>query len=266
MCTRALFVELLEARLNLSFLPPVSYDVDRYPATVAVDDFNGDGRADLMVVNESSNSVSVLLGRGDGSFQEPASYSLGARPLALAVADFNQDGNPDLAGTVAGEAGAVGVLLGRADGTFQDARLYRAGPNPLSLAVADFNGDDYRDLAVSNFRFAGTVSVLLNDADWGRSAAGAGVPPALLRPAVIPALPVTAAAAAALADTVPSAPRAQSGNAVGVEWFTAARRGAERAFTLVTIQAATGRAEDLWPDGARPDGPSLEASVLPPGL
>ena len=36
---------------------------------MAVGDFNGDGKADLAVANYSDNSVSVLLGNGDGTFQ-----------------------------------------------------------------------------------------------------------------------------------------------------------------------------------------------------
>ena len=38
---------------------------------VAAGDFNGDGKPDLVVANFNDNTVSVLLGNGDGTFQTP---------------------------------------------------------------------------------------------------------------------------------------------------------------------------------------------------
>src|SRR5213075_2271365 len=46
--------------------PYHTYDVGSYPASVAIADFNGDGRPDLAVANQTSGSISVLLGSGDG--------------------------------------------------------------------------------------------------------------------------------------------------------------------------------------------------------
>ena len=43
--------------------------------SVAVGDFNGDGIPDLAISNESSSTVSILLGKGDGTFQSQASYA-----------------------------------------------------------------------------------------------------------------------------------------------------------------------------------------------
>ena len=66
---------------------------------MAVGDFNGDGALDLAVANARSNTVSVLLGSGDGSFQEARSFGVGNSPTSLAVGDFNGDGALDLAVT-----------------------------------------------------------------------------------------------------------------------------------------------------------------------
>ena len=66
---------------------------------MAVGDFNGDGKLDLAVTNPYGNTVSVLLGNGDGTFQTPMDYATGELPYSLAVGDFNGDGKADLAVT-----------------------------------------------------------------------------------------------------------------------------------------------------------------------
>lgn len=115
------------------------------PDAMALGDFNGDGKTDLAVVNGCyplppapsnfiGNSVTILLGNGDGSFT-PAPGSplpVGACPDAIAVGDFSGDGKLDLAvayeGTGATGAGGVTVLLGNGDGSFT--------PVPVRLSPA----------------------------------------------------------------------------------------------------------------------------------
>ena len=100
------------------------------PQSVAVGDFNGDGRADLAVANDSSNNVSVLLGNGNGTFQTAVNYGAGRGPSSVAVGDFNGDGKADLA--VANYSGGnVSVLLGNGNGTFQAAVNYWGGHDSL---------------------------------------------------------------------------------------------------------------------------------------
>src|SRR6266853_850729 len=62
------------------------------PQSVALGDFNGDGRQDLAVVNRGSNSISVLLGNGDGTFQAAVEYGAGAAPVWASAGDFSGDG------------------------------------------------------------------------------------------------------------------------------------------------------------------------------
>ena len=138
------------------------------PSSVAVGDFNGDGKTDLAVVNVSSHNASVLLGNGDGTFQSSMILNVGANPRAVAVGDFNGDGKADLA---VGNSfdNNVSVLLGKGDGTFQAAVNYGAGTAPQSVAPGDFNGDGKIDLAVANYGppqgGGGSVSVLLGNGD-----------------------------------------------------------------------------------------------------
>src|SRR2546428_362252 len=67
------------------------------PSGIVVSDFNGDGKPDLAVFYVESNTVSVLLGNGDGTFLPALSFPVGPNPWYFAVGDFNGDGKLDLA-------------------------------------------------------------------------------------------------------------------------------------------------------------------------
>ncbi len=82
---------------------------------VAVGDFNGDGKLDLAVVNESGSTVSILLGDGSGNFTLASSPAVGQYPYSVAVGDFNADGKLDLAVASGENGGWLSILLG--DGT-----------------------------------------------------------------------------------------------------------------------------------------------------
>ncbi len=177
-------VSILLGNGDGTFQAPVSYSTGAGSASfVAVGDFNNDGAPDLAVANAGTqDSVSILLGNGDGTFQAPAIYaSGGAFAYSVAVGDLNGDGIPDLAvangcatfsNLTCSSTGSVGVLLGNGDGTFQPAVSYGSGGNEAnSVAVADFDGDGILDLAVGNLSpatgnsSAGVLSLLLGNGD-----------------------------------------------------------------------------------------------------
>ena len=143
--------------------------------SVAVADFNHDGRPDVAVGNYSSDTVGVLLGNGDGTFLPAVTYDAGGEKgileawlTSVAIADINGDGKPDLIATNS-PSDILGVLLGNGDGTFQTAVRYSAGESYLSsVVVADVSRDGKPDLAVAGqyingYTRWGSVAVMLNN-------------------------------------------------------------------------------------------------------
>ena len=172
---------------NLIFLTAPTYGSGGYGAeSVQVGDVNGDGKSDLVVADQCSDSactnhglVGVLLGNGDGTFRPVVTYDSGGyNAFSVAVADVNGDGKPDLvlanvcASSNCTNGGVVGVLLGNGDGTFQAAISYSSGGHDAySVAVEDVNGDGKPDLLVANYcadsncLTDGSVAVLLGNGD-----------------------------------------------------------------------------------------------------
>ena len=147
----------------------VDYAVDFNPTWMISADLNMDGNLDLVTANAGGNSVSVLLGNGDGTFQPAVTYPVtsGANPYVVAAGDFNHDGKLDLAVANA-YTNNVSILIGNGDGTFQPHVDYPTGLFPYAVEVGDFNADGALDLAVSNSECPvptsncpGTVSILL---------------------------------------------------------------------------------------------------------
>lgn len=130
------------------------------PVSVAVGDFNHDGRLDLVTANESVATVTVLLGLGDGRFGNRGDYAAGTSPHAVAVGDLNGDNLLDIA--VAGQtAGYVNVLIGSAQGTFTTHMTYNNSAFASdNVQIADVNGDGRPDLLTSNIP-ENTITVLL---------------------------------------------------------------------------------------------------------
>jgi len=138
---------------------------------VAVGDFNGDGKPDLVVPYYANpGQVAVLLGNGDGTFKQPiVSGNAGSEPDAIAVGDFNGDGKLDVVVADFGRNGVNGtvtLMLGNGDGTFQPGMSYSAGLNPLGVVTGDFNNDGHLDVAVldsSNASGSGNVIIYLGN-------------------------------------------------------------------------------------------------------
>lgn len=131
------------------------------PYSVAVGDFNSDGKLDLVTADETLSKASVLIGNGDGTFQTHVDYTTGTDSRKVVTGDFNGDGRLDFA---VSSYNGVSVLLGKGDGTFQPETFYSLiTPDHPYMLTADLNGDGMLDLAVAST--AGSVSVLMGKGD-----------------------------------------------------------------------------------------------------
>lgn len=156
----------LQDSANLgTFLSPVNVAVGSNPRSVAVGDFNKDGRLDLAVANFGDDTVAVRLQNSGStlSFANSADLTADSNPRFVLVDDFDKDGALDLA--VANESSVLTVHFGlpASPGSFAAAAQFDADSAPVALASADINNDGLVDLLVAN-RDSDNVSVLLHNA------------------------------------------------------------------------------------------------------
>ena len=97
---------------------------------VVAGDFNGDGRIDLAVANQGGNTVSVLLGNGDGTFQPQVTYAVGSNPTASWRATSTATAAPTSPSRTRLRRTRVSVLLGNGDGTLPAPGHLRASGGP----------------------------------------------------------------------------------------------------------------------------------------
>jgi hypothetical protein len=280
------------AGLPAAFAAQVSFPTGTAARSVAMADFNGDGKPDLAVANLDSDTVGVLLdttptNASSPTFAAQQTFATGSSPRSVAVADFNSDGKPDLAVANNSGAGGISVLLNttpanasvpsfapqqtfdavggtgdvsvadvNGDGTpdlvvansdsstvsvlldttpqnastasFAPQQTFAVGSSPISVAVGDFNGDNAPDLAVANFG-SSTVGVLLNTLHNTITATG-GTPQSTPIGTAFPA-PLTVHVADGVGQPLPGV----------TVTFTVPTSGASGTFTggVTTVQATT---------------------------
>jgi len=125
-----------------------SYPVGKNPTTVITGDLNHDSFTDVVTTNISSDTLSILLGNGDGTFHDQTQLHVCQEPRSLAMSDFNHDGHLDVALACSG-GDEIEILLGRGNGKFEEGPHYPVYRAPVSLVSEDVNGDHHADLVVA---------------------------------------------------------------------------------------------------------------------
>jgi Flp pilus assembly secretin CpaC len=143
------------------------FAVGQSPVAIASADLNLDSHPDLAIVNQIDNTVSVLLGNGDGTFTSAPNSPLatGQAPTSVALADLNGDGVPDIVVTDP-QTDSVSVFLGLGQGLFASAFELPAGTTPTAILAASLSGATLPDVAITDnpSGVAGQVTVVLSPA------------------------------------------------------------------------------------------------------
>jgi hypothetical protein len=159
-----------------TFQAAKNFPAGKNPSFIAVGDFDGDHRPDLLVVNPSDSStgaiggISLLLTNADGTLKQPVNILTGHNPGSLVVGDFDGDQKLDVAITGSGANGSdLIVLLGNGDGTFRPPATFTVDG---SFTIAgDINGDGKMDLIGTAFvdcgseDLCGKIVILLGNGD-----------------------------------------------------------------------------------------------------
>ena len=162
---------------SASLSAKMDFTIGGVPYDIAIGDLDGDGKPDLAVPNNSSNTVSVFRNTStsgsitSASFAPKVDFTTGSAPLAVAISDLDGDGKPDLAVANYG-SNTVSVFRNTStNGSITSSSFaakvdFTTGTGPESVTISDLDGDGKPDLAVANYG-SNTVSIFRNSSMSG---------------------------------------------------------------------------------------------------
>jgi hypothetical protein len=150
---------------NGTFATPMMYPIgiDSHPQYVITVDINKDDQLDIVSVNSKNDSISMIMGYGNGTFVAQRMYSsgVGLYPSVVAFADLNNDNRWDFVIANTG-TDSIGILLGYDYASFQTQKTYSSlnTLTPYSIVVNDLNNDNYLDI-VTPFSGSDNIAIVL---------------------------------------------------------------------------------------------------------
>ncbi|HMS35417.1 MAG TPA: FG-GAP-like repeat-containing protein [Ignavibacteria bacterium] len=169
------FITTYPGGCKTDFATGISFSAGTTAYSLCIGDLDKDGKTDMVVGNNGSNTVSVLRNittTSSGiSFAAKVEFGTGTSPRSISIGDIDGDGKPDLVVTNSGN-NTVSVFRNTSTpgiinaGSFAAKIDFATGSSPWSVSVNDINADGKPDLAIAN-NLSGTISVLLNTSTSG---------------------------------------------------------------------------------------------------
>jgi uncharacterized protein (TIGR02145 family) len=162
---------------SISFAAKVDFVPGNTPYGIAIGDIDSDGKPDLVVVNQISNTVSVFKNTSisgsitSGSFAAKVDFTTGTTPWGVAINDIDGDGKPDLIVTSI-ISNTVSIFRNTSTfGSITSSSLaakvdFTTGAGPYDVAISDIDSDGKPDLVVGVYN-SNTVSVFRNTSTSG---------------------------------------------------------------------------------------------------